>query len=89
MGAPFPPVSTTDLPAYYRELGDDRILRSIKNFDDDIHFEQFDHKVRNPNSRNFLIDFGDDEAWCAFDLEANSYTRLLRTNVCFGILKLT
>lgn len=80
MSAPFPPISTTDLPAYYRELGDDDILRSIKNFDEDIHFEQFDHKVRNPNSRNFLIDFGDDEAWCAFDLEANSFTRLLRTN---------
>ncbi|OCL10498.1 hypothetical protein AOQ84DRAFT_426903 [Glonium stellatum] len=80
MGAPFRPFPTTDLPAYYTELNDDGIVRSIKNFDDDVHFEQFDHEVRSPNSRNFLIDFGDDEAWCAFDLEANSFTSLLKSN---------
>ncbi|OCK82651.1 hypothetical protein K432DRAFT_433379 [Lepidopterella palustris CBS 459.81] len=80
MGLPFRPSSiATDVPAYYQDLDDDCILHCIRNFDNEQQFEQFDQEARNPKCRNFLIDFGDEEAWCAFDLESGSIARLLRS----------
>ncbi|KAF2804754.1 uncharacterized protein BDZ99DRAFT_525110 [Mytilinidion resinicola] len=77
-GTRFPPSSKeAPLPEYYLDLCDEDIARGIRNFDDDGNFEQFDREVRNPHSRIFLVDFGDHEAWCGFDLEATSITRLL------------
>ncbi|KAF2495997.1 hypothetical protein BU16DRAFT_617511 [Lophium mytilinum] len=78
VGTRFPPLSEEPpLPEYYLDLDDKDIVRGIRNFDEDGNFDQFDREVRNPHSRNFLVDFGDQEAWCGFDLEALSITRLL------------
>jgi hypothetical protein len=38
----------------------------------------FDRQTRNPKSNNFCLDFGEDSAFCAFDLDAQSYSKLLR-----------
>lgn len=70
---------TDALPAYYEELNDEDITAAVRNFDDENSFEQFDREIRDPTSRNFVIDFGDDEAWCGFDFESDSITRLLRS----------
>jgi hypothetical protein len=66
-----------DLPEYYRKLDSLDISDSIKDFDDAQTLEDFIVKARSAKSRNFIVDFSDDEAWCGFDLEAESYTKLL------------
>ena len=78
MGEPFRPASPTeDLPAYYRDRGDEDISAAFRNFDLDRNYDLFDRQTRNPTSSNFCIDFGEDDAFCAFDLGASSYSRLL------------
>ncbi|ORY13687.1 hypothetical protein BCR34DRAFT_480677 [Clohesyomyces aquaticus] len=67
------------LPAYYRDLRESEITESFRNFDNEQNFEQLDRQTRNPHSSSFCIDFGDDDAFCAFDLGAHSFSRLLQT----------
>lgn len=78
MDGPFRPASPAEeLPAYYQDLRDEDILASFRDFDNERNFDLFDRQTRNPRSSNFCIDFGDDEAYCAFDLGSDSYSRLL------------
>ncbi|EOD52005.1 putative adp-ribosylation factor protein [Neofusicoccum parvum UCRNP2] len=65
-----PPAAAVELilPDYYHSLGNDELLRSIRNLDDPKEFQRLQADVLRPNSRNFFVDFGDDHAWCAFDL---------------------
>jgi hypothetical protein len=78
MDGPFRPASPAEeLPAYYQDLRDEEIQASFRNFDLDSNYDLFDRKTREPKSSNFCIDFGDDDAWCAFDLGSNSYSRLV------------
>ncbi|KAF2120550.1 hypothetical protein BDV96DRAFT_565077 [Lophiotrema nucula] len=68
-----------ELPAYYQDLNDEDITALFQNFDVEKNFDLFDRQTRDPNSINFCIDFGDDDAWCAFDLGSTSFSQLLRT----------
>lgn len=68
-----------DLPVYYTDLADPDINASFRDFDNEINFDFFDRQTRNPSVRNFCLDFGDDDAYCAFDLTAHSYTNLLHS----------
>lgn len=78
MAAPFRPASPAEnLPSYYKELCDEEILVSFRDFDNAVNFDAFDRQTRNPHSSNFIIDFGDDDACCAFDLGSDSVSRLL------------
>ncbi|KAF1840962.1 uncharacterized protein K460DRAFT_321643 [Cucurbitaria berberidis CBS 394.84] len=78
MAGPFRPASAPeDLPTYYHDLGDENVQHCFRNFDLDRNFDQFDRQTRNPRSSNFCLDFGEDDAYCAFDLDARSYSRLL------------
>jgi hypothetical protein len=80
MAGPFRPASPAeDLPDYYNNLGDENIQHCFRNFDDERNFDLFDRQTRNPSSTNFCIDFGEDDAFCAFDLDAHAYSKLLRT----------
>jgi hypothetical protein len=78
MNAPLRPASPAEgLPSYYEDFGDEEILASFRDFDNERNFDLFDRQTRNPRSNNFVIDFGDDEAYCAFDLGSRSVSRLL------------
>lgn len=66
-----------ELPIYYEDLCDPEILASFRDFDNEKNFDLFDRQTRNPHSNSFVIDFGDDDAYCAFDLGADSISRLL------------
>ncbi|PVH99915.1 hypothetical protein DM02DRAFT_593646 [Periconia macrospinosa] len=66
-----------ELPDYYHNLDDDEIITSFQNLDNQDNFEYFDRLTRNPRSNNFCMDFGDDDAYCAFDLGAHSISQLL------------
>ncbi|RAR11167.1 adp-ribosylation factor protein [Stemphylium lycopersici] len=78
MASPFRPVSPAeDLPLYYHELGDENVQYCFRNFDSERNFDLFDRQTRDPRSNNFCIDFGEENAFCAFDLGAHSYDKLL------------
>jgi hypothetical protein len=78
MAGPFRPASPAeDLPAYYHDLGDENVQHCFRNFDDERNFDLFDRQTRNPRSNNFCLDFGELDAYCAFDLDAHSYSKLL------------
>lgn len=78
MNDPFRPASPVErLPVYYEDFDDEEILASFRDFDDGRNFDLFDRQTRNPRSSNFVIDFGDDDAYCAFDLGSHSISRLL------------
>ncbi|KAF1915032.1 hypothetical protein BDU57DRAFT_576201 [Ampelomyces quisqualis] len=78
MAGPFRPASPAeDLPTYYQDLGDENIQHCFRNFDNEQNFDRFDRQTRNPRSSNFCLDFGEQNAFCAFDLDAQSYSKLL------------
>lgn len=80
MAGSFRPVAPPeDLPGYYRDLADETIQHCFRNFDTERNFDLFDRQTRNPRSDNFCLDFGEHDAYCAFDLSAQSYEKLLST----------
>jgi len=82
MAIPFRPASPAeDLPPYYQDTGNDDIRQCFRNFDSDRNFDLFDRQTREHRSRNFCIDFGEDEgdAFCAFDLNDQAYKKLLES----------
>lgn len=64
-------------PTYYRELGEE-FDRTILNLDSPSDFKFGDASLRDLKTRNFLLDFSDDEAWCSFNVGAQDLERLLR-----------
>ncbi|OSS49562.1 hypothetical protein B5807_06240 [Epicoccum nigrum] len=80
MAAPFHPAYVgEDLPQYYCDFDDAEIADGFRDFDNEKYFDVFDRKTRNPRTTNFCLDFGEDEAFCAFDLSSHSYSRLLES----------
>jgi hypothetical protein len=78
MANPFRPASPAErLPAYYQDIGDDNIRYCFRDFDSERNFDLFDRQTREHRSSNFCIDFGEDNAFCAFDLDAQAYGKLL------------
>jgi hypothetical protein len=78
MTSPFRPAAPAEsLPAYYNDLSDETIQHCFRNFDNVGNFDLFDRQTRNPKSANFCLDFGEQEAFCAFDLDAQAYSKLL------------
>lgn len=66
------------VPDYYQNLDPWSIGDTIRDFDDPGNFDELNRLVSNPHSRNFIVDFSDDEAWCGFDLDGSSYSALLK-----------
>ena len=73
------------LPSYYQRLKSPKIQYSIKNFDKKSNFDQFNSDVASVSSRNFLVDYGDDEAYCAFDLSPQCIEELVNSEVWFNV----
>jgi hypothetical protein len=70
--------ASRQLPEYYQNLNPWTIADAIRDFDDPGNFDELNRLVSNPHSRNFIVDFNDDKAWCGFDLDADSYSALLK-----------
>lgn len=47
--------------------------------DDPLSFRTCQRSVQDPGSRNFIIDFSDDEAWCGCNVDAEHLSILLKT----------
>lgn len=63
---------------YYSSLDDEGpLVEKFKNIDDKTQFYLAMRRLQDPLTQNFVLDFGNDEAWCASDLDTNELKRLL------------
>ncbi|KAJ5620679.1 hypothetical protein N7510_004663 [Penicillium lagena] len=73
---------------YYSSLSGDRPSLEAKfhDIDDKTHFYNAMHRLEEPRTRNFVLDFGNEDAWCGADLDTEDVKRLLsRPRArCFG-----
>ncbi|OJJ63566.1 hypothetical protein ASPSYDRAFT_141021 [Aspergillus sydowii CBS 593.65] len=62
------------------------ISERFHNIDEVSHFRDSLALLRDAQTRNFVLDFGNEDAWCAVDLETQDLTALLTHNRsrCFG-----
>lgn len=70
--------STTTPQEYYSGLGNDgSIEEKFKDIDDKTQFYGAMRRLEDPLTKNFVLDFGNDDAWCASDLDTNELNLLL------------
>ncbi|KAL3470610.1 hypothetical protein BJX99DRAFT_264081 [Aspergillus californicus] len=62
------------------------ILDKFNNIDEKSNFRNYMALLRDAQTRNFVLDFGNEDAWCAANLEQKDLTVLLTHNKpkCFG-----
>ncbi|CAI7635663.1 hypothetical protein PCG10_000353 [Penicillium crustosum] len=72
---------------YYSSLDDEgSLVEKFKNIDDKTQFYTAMRCLEDPLTQNFVLDFGNEEAWCASDLGTNELKLLLSKprDKCFG-----
>ncbi len=52
-------------------------MERFKNIDDKTQFYTAMRRLQDPLTHNFVLDFGNEEAWCASDLGTNELKLLL------------
>lgn len=63
-----------------------RIRRRIfHNIDKSTNFAYYMRLLQDAETTNFVLDFGDQEAWSALDLEDVDFARLLERPVCINL----
>lgn len=73
---------------YYARLGGDRNFPDVSlkdkfhDIDDKTHFAHYKSRLQNPQTQNFVLDFGNEDAWCATNLKEDELKLLLRGPVC-------
>jgi hypothetical protein len=68
---------------YYSGLDDEgSLVRKFKNIDDQIQFDGAMCGIKDPLTQNFVLDFGNEDAWCASDLNTDELNLLLSKPVC-------
>lgn len=69
------------IPPYYSQIQDQNGQVRFRNFDDKAIFDEYAAYVESASSRNFVIDFGAEEAWAALDIGQYEIDRLLQSEV--------
>lgn len=75
---------------YYAALSGDRTSpeHSLKDkfhdIDDKTHFTHYMDRLQNPLTENFVLDFGNEDAWCATNLKKDELKLLLSRPVCWS-----
>ena len=69
---------------YYASLrsGKGSFLDKFKDIDDSAHFNTYMRLIDNPHTQNFVLDFGNEDAYCATDFNTNDFQTLLSRPVC-------
>lgn len=68
------------LSEYYQGLGEWPVGEAMRDFDDPENYEELSRAVMSARSRNFVVDFDDDHAWCGFDFGQDAITALLKND---------
>jgi len=53
----------------------------FRDIDDEASFLTYLHLLEDAHTRNFVLDFGNEDAWCAVNLEREDIASLLRSPV--------
>ncbi|KAJ5577039.1 hypothetical protein N7535_003965 [Penicillium sp. DV-2018c] len=72
---------------YYASLDENgSLVRKFMDIDDETQFHTAIRRLQDPLTQNFLLDFGNEDAWCASDLTTDEMKLLLRKPraKCFG-----
>ncbi|EAW07677.1 uncharacterized protein ACLA_023920 [Aspergillus clavatus NRRL 1] len=65
--------------AYYSALTSRPSLQDeFHDIDNEGHFQTYLRRLQDATTRNFVLDFGNDDAWCAMNLELEDISLLLR-----------
>jgi hypothetical protein len=69
---------------YYSSLSGARpsLEEKFHDIDDKTHFYNAMHRLEDPRTRNFVLDFGNEDAWCGADLDTEDVKLLLSRPVC-------
>lgn len=57
------------------------LSEKFHDIDDETHFQTYLHLLGNLQTRNFVLDFGNEDAWCGVNLERDDIASLLRSTV--------
>ncbi|WEW55785.1 hypothetical protein PRK78_001218 [Emydomyces testavorans] len=69
------------IPEYYQKLPDcESLLAKIRNLDDSSDFTECQYRLGTEETRNFVVDFDDNGAWCAFNVEKDELSALIDRN---------
>lgn len=69
---------------YYRSLSERPHLKDrFHDIDEENHFKTYLRGLQSIDTRNFVLDFGNDDAWCALNLGNEDIATLLRKPVCY------
>lgn len=62
------------------------LAQKFNNIDEEVHFRDYQKHLQDAATQNFVLDFGNDDAWCAVNLDEEDFAALLNTPVFFSIL---
>lgn len=69
---------------YYSSItGRPQLWDAFRNLDNAIYFAECRGCLIDETTQNFLVDFGNDEAHAAFDLDEEDFAALLSSPVCY------
>jgi hypothetical protein len=69
---------------YYASLDEEgSLVEKFKDIDDKTQFHTAIRRLQDPLTQNFVLDFGNEDAWCASDLNTDELKLLLRKPVCW------
>ena len=72
---------------YPSSLNNTSLRDKFRDLDDKDQFSACRKHLKNEDAKNFIVDFGTDEAWCAVDLDDSEFSALLGS-VCLQPLSI-
>lgn len=67
---------------YSKTTGGPELFSKFLDIDSDNNLHKAKSYLSNPSTKNFVVDFGSDDAYCAPDLEEDDLVALLKVEVC-------
>lgn len=73
--------SSSPARSYYSSLN---LAGKFNDIDKADHFDHYRRKLSSPETNNFVLDFGNNDAWCGLNLDQDDLSALMRTTVRFA-----
>lgn len=76
---------------YYASLSGDRfslggsLKDKFHDIDEQTHYIEYEKRLKHPLTENFVLDFGNEDAWCATNLRRDELSLLLSRPVCWVV----
>jgi hypothetical protein len=77
--------SPSPAQSYYSSFTDrPNLAQKFNDIDKANHFESYQRQLLSPDTNNFVLDFGNNDAWCAMNLDQDDLSALMKTAVRFA-----